>query len=247
LPTVGRSLEHIAGAKSSSVSLSEKLKSLTAFHTTEIDDTGSDQVLPVGEETPSSSPITSRLWQHVQKALLARSTLPLQAFVTHDRGSIPPSEQHDILEIAGKDERLDGHDLLAVDEEELSGPLDFDTSQDASLLMHERGLRDLDEKIESAGSQAHRAADLHERTLLDPNPQAIINGYHDRNLDSAEVPEDNRRHHTSCGDSYTCACPRTLGIIASSITPIPRSEVQYSSKVAEVDRSLVEDLLFEDF
>lgn len=245
LPTISRSLGHIAGAKSSSVSLSEKLKSLAAHHTIEGDGANSDQVLPADEEKPSSSPITGRLWQHVQKVLLARSMLPLQSFVTHDTESIPFSEQHDILDITNENERVDDHDILALDEEEFSGPPNLDAGQDSSLPVLKRGLGDLHERFESAGPQAHRAADLREGTLLAPNSQAIINRYTDRNLDRSEVLEDNRIHHTGCGDSYTCACPRNLGMIASSMTSISRSEVQCSSRVAEVDRSLVEDLLFE--
>lgn len=247
LPTISRSLGHIAGAKSNSVSLSEKLKSLVALHTVEADDTNSDQVL-ADEETPSSSPITDRLWQHIQKALLAKSTLPLQAFVTHDTESIPLSEQHDILENAEEYRRLDGHDLHDLDEEDFSGPLDLNAGQNSSLLILERGLRDLDENFESAGSQEHRAVNFREGTLLAPNSQAIIDGYHNRNLDSSEVLEDNCKHHTTCEQPHTCACPRNLGMIDSAVmTPITMSEVQCSSRVAEVDPSLVEDLLFEDF
>ncbi|KAF1921935.1 hypothetical protein BDU57DRAFT_67452 [Ampelomyces quisqualis] len=243
LPTISRSLGHIAGTRSTSVSLSEKLKSLTALVTAKAYDTEPNSVLTADEETLPSSQITDRLWQQLQKALLVRSTLPLQAFVTRDTEGIPHSDQDDILVTTSDSERADVLLPLAIDDDKFSRPRGLDAGHNSSLPVLDRGLQGLKEKPHSAGSQVRKTAVPDDVTLLAPNLHAGFCGNHIQILDSID-PETN---HTTCRDSLTDRCPSSLGTIPSAMSPVSKSTMHSSPSVAEADVLPVEDLLFDDF
>jgi hypothetical protein len=109
IPTISRSLSRAAGTKVTSISLSEKLKSLTeclSKSTSESDE--SENPMERREAEQYSSSISNHLWLHLQKDLLRRPTPLLQALVSRDAKTVTQSDADEILEGTDSDDEFTG-------------------------------------------------------------------------------------------------------------------------------------------
>ncbi|KAH7084922.1 hypothetical protein BKA63DRAFT_559598 [Paraphoma chrysanthemicola] len=122
LPTVSRSLSHVAIVKCAAASLRDKLERLNTA--------SADQGHAIKRsqdsrnEEMTSLPmfdITDRLWIHLQKSCVARPLQPLQAFVATSTPSAAPSDSDDILELMDSPPGCNSMQL-DTDDDKIIGP-----------------------------------------------------------------------------------------------------------------------------
>jgi hypothetical protein len=137
LPTISRSIEHAAGVKATSISLSEKAQKLAGHPSTRAYESqqSNSLVLKLLSERPPLS-VFDRLWLHLQKNLLTRATPPLQAFVAPNAEVTSKSISDEIIEYTDHIREANGLDHLGDDDEDASVQPDYNTTQHTVSAAH---------------------------------------------------------------------------------------------------------------
>ncbi|KAH8730219.1 hypothetical protein GQ44DRAFT_756698 [Phaeosphaeriaceae sp. PMI808] len=122
LPTISRSLSHVASGKGSSILLAEKVRKLPTIsplgYRNQPTDAGSGR---------NWSSISDNLWRHLQTSLFTSPTPPLQAFVSWSTDTINQVHSDEILEHVEICNEVKSSEYLDVDTNELGSSTSSDT------------------------------------------------------------------------------------------------------------------------
>jgi hypothetical protein len=173
ISTISRSLDHAAGMKATSNSLSNKLKELSETLVAGIPEDESIQASSAYAESQRlTSYIVDRLWLHLQKNLTTRSTPSLQA-VVHQKAEVKgPCDSDELLELANRQNKASDVVLHTTNEDETKHSVDLNAKQDGN---HSR-LSQTQEQFFGDHELTYPAEAIQDELLLDAtSPNNIVN------------------------------------------------------------------------